>query len=111
MYTELTAGGRTYKLRLTTQGIISLEKTLGYNPLQMFMGIDEDVLPKLSDLLTVLHQMLQTYEHGIRITDVYEIFDAYTADGNTMWDLNPVIIDAFIAAGFLPKEEDADPKN
>lgn len=111
MYTEFTAGDRTYKLRLTTHGIISLEKTLGYNPLQMFMGIDDDVLPKISDMITVLHQMLVPYEHGIRMDDTYDIFDAFIADGNTMWDLIPVLIEAFQDAGFLPKEEADSPKN
>lgn len=110
MYTEFKAGDRTYKLRLTTQGIVSLEKTLGCNPLQMFMGIDEDVLPKISDMITVLHQMLQPYEHGIKLNEVYDIFDAFIEDGNTMWDLVPVIIEAFQNAGFLPKDED-DSKN
>ena len=110
MYTEFKAGEHTYKLRLTTQGVITLEKALGYNPLQMFWGIDEDVLPKFSDMMTVLHQMLQTYEHGISRGDTYEIFDAFVADGNSMWDLIPVLIQAFQDAGFLPKEED-DSKN
>lgn len=110
MYTELKAGEHTYKLRLTTAGCIRLEKELGCNPLQIFMGIDEDVLPKLGDMLAVLHQMLQTYEHGISKDDVYDIFDEFIKDGNQIWDLVPVIIECFQEAGFLPKDE-ADSKN
>lgn len=110
MYVEFTAGERTYKLRLTTRGIVSLEKKLGYNPLQMFMNIDEDVLPKFGDMITVLHQTLQAYEHGITEDDAYEIYDAYVADGHTMWDLVPLLIEVFREAGFLPKEE-GDSKN
>ena len=108
MFTEFTVGDRTYKLRLTTQGVISLEKTLGVNPLQIFMGIDDDVLPKMTDLITILHQMLQPYEHGIRLAEVYEIYDAYIEDGHTMWDLVEVLINAFMDAGFLPKANDED---
>ena len=111
MFTELKAGDRTYQLRLTTQGAVKLEKTLGANPLQMFMGIDEDVLPKISDMLTVLHQMLQPLNHGISIDDTYDIFDAFIKDGHTMWDIVPVIISAFEDAGFLPKGEGEDQKN
>lgn len=111
MYTEFTAGDHTYKLRLTTQGVVSLEKALGYNPLQMFMGIDEDVLPKFSDMITVLHQMLQPYEHGITLNDAYDIFDRFVEDGHTMWDIIPILIEAFQEAGFLPKEEVGDSKN
>lgn len=110
MYTELKAGNHTYKLRLTTAGVIRLEKELGVNPLQIFMGIDDDVLPKLGDMLAVLHQMLQTYEHGVTRDDVYDIFDAFIKDGHQIWDLVPVLIECFQAAGFLPKEEE-DSKN
>lgn len=110
MYTEFNVGEHTYKLRLTTQGIVKLEKTLGFNPLQMFMGIDDDVLPKVSDLITVLHQVLQPYNHGISLDDAYGIVDDYIADGHTYWDIIPVMIQVFQDAGFLPKEE-AEPKN
>lgn len=108
MYTELEAGGRTYKLRLTTQGAVKIEQKIGYNPLQMFMGIDEDVLPKVGDMIAVLHQMLQSLDHGITISDAYDIFDAFIADGHTMWDIVPVLLACFKAAGFLPKEADED---
>jgi F0F1-type ATP synthase gamma subunit len=111
MYVEFTAGERTYKLRLTTRGIVQLEKSLGYNPLQMFMGIDEDVLPKFSDMIKVFHQMLQAYEHGISENDVYDIYDAFVADGHSMWDLMPILIEVFQEAGFLPKEDIGDSKN
>ena len=111
MYVEFTAGERTYKLRLTTRGIVQLEKSLGYNPLQMFMGIDEDVLPKFSDMIKVFHQMLQAYEHGISENDTYDIYDAFVADGHSMWDLMPILIEVFQEAGFLPKEGEGEPKN
>lgn len=111
MFTEFNVGDHTYKLRLTTQGSVQLEKELGANPLQIFMGIDEDVLPKIGDMMLVLYQMLRPYNHGITLTDTYEIFDKYIADGHNVWDLVPVIIDVFKEAGFIPKDEDAEPKN
>ena len=106
MYIEFEAGNRTYKLRLTTRGIVQLEKDLGCNPLQIFMGIDEDVLPKVSDLITVTHAMLQPYEHGIRRDDTIEILEKYIEDGHTYWDLIPTLIEVFVEAGFLPKSGD-----
>lgn len=110
MYTDWTVGDHVYKLRLTTQGVVQLEKALGYNPLQMFMGIDEDVLPMVGDMIQVLHQMLQPYNHGLSLTDTYDIFDDYVKSGNSMWDIIPVIVKCFQEAGFLPKDE-ADSKN
>ena len=112
MYVEMEAAGKAYKLELTTRAIVQLEKDLGYNPLQMFMGIDNDELPKLSDMVKVLHRAIQRYTHGITLDDAYDIFDAYIADGHTVWDLIPVLINVFIEAGFLPKEPgDAEGKN
>lgn len=110
MYTEFTAGSRTYKLELTTRGLVQLEKDLGYNPLQMFMGIDADILPKISDMAHVLHRSITTFNHGITYDDTFDILDAFIKDGNTAWDIIPVLIGVFQEAGFMPKEEGS-PKN
>lgn len=106
MYVEMTAGARTYKLELTTRSIVQLEKDLGYNPLQMFMGIDEDVLPKLGDMIMVLHRAMARFNHGITLENTYDIFDDFVRDGHTTWDLVPILINVFIEAGFLPKGEE-----
>lgn len=112
MFTELKVGDHVYKLKLTTRGIVQLEKDLGCSPLQMFMGIDEDVLPKVGDMIKVLHRMLQPYNHGISTDDTYDIFDDYIDDGHTTWDLIPILLEVFQDAGFLPKEEgEPDSKN
>lgn len=104
MYTEFKVGDHTYKLRLTVQGIVALERSLGFSPLQVFMEIDNNVLPKISDMAVILHQMLQAYEHGISLDDTYDIIGEYIKDGHTYWDLVPVFIEAFQEAGFLEKE-------
>lgn len=111
MYTEFTVGDHTYKLRLTMQGIVNLEKELGFTPLQVFMNIDDNVLPKVSDLAVILRQMLQPYNHGINLNDTYDIVEKYVEDGHTLWDLIPVLLEVFKDAGFLPKEEVDDSKN
>lgn len=113
MYTEFTVGEKTYKLELNNRAVLQLERELGYNPLQMFMGIDEDVLPKLGDMLHVLHRSMTAYNHGISFDDTADILEDYFKDGKTLWDLIPVLITVFQEAGFLPKNEepDADSKN
>ena len=126
MYTEFTAGDHTYKLRLTTQGVVVLEKTLGYNPLQMFMGIDEDVLKAIAsktggrfyraenkaelEIALEDHDLL-TGQISVIGLENYDIFDRFVEDGHTMWDIIPILIEAFQEAGFLPKEEVGDSKN
>lgn len=103
MYTELTIGKETYKLRLTTRSLVELEKTLGCNPIQMFMGIDNDVLPKLGDIIAILHQSLQALQHGISLDKTYDLMDEYLSD-HTVWDIIPVFIDVFKDCGFMEKD-------
>ncbi len=113
MYTELTIGFETYKLRLTTKTSIALEKALGYNPLMLLMKIDEGEMPKLNDVLIILQGMLQTYHHGMNLDKVYDLFDRYVADGHNMFDLIPVFVEVFQVSGYLgkPGEEVEDGKN
>lgn len=103
MYVELNIGEKAYKLRLTTKGAIQLEKALGRNPISMLMEIDEGKLPTLASILTTLHQMLQPLNHGLTMDDVYDIYDAYVADGKTMFDLIPVFVEVFQESGLIAK--------
>lgn len=101
MYIEIIIGGESYKLRLTTKASIALEKALGYNPISMLMDIDNGVMPKLNDVLIMLHAMLQTYHHGFTLDRVYDLFDQYIADGKGMFDLIPVFVEVFQKSGYL----------
>jgi hypothetical protein len=101
MYTELIIGNESFKLRLTTKASVALEKALGYNPISMLMDIDNGTMPKLADVLIMLHAMLQTYHHGYNIDKVYDLFDKYVADGKGMFDLIPVFVEVFQQSGYL----------
>lgn len=114
MFTELTIGLETYKLRLTTKTSIQLERALGYNPLMLLMKIDAGEMPKLNDVLIILQGMLQTYHHGMNLDKVYDLYDRYVAEGNTMFDLIPVFIEVFQSSGYISKpgvEAEEDGKN
>ena len=101
LYTELRINDESYKLRLTTKTSIALEKALGFNPITMLMEIDDGVMPKLGDCLTMLHSMLQTYHHGFTMEKVYDLFDKYVADGHNMFDLIPVFVEVFEQSGYI----------
>ena len=114
MFTELTIGSESYKLKLTTRTSIALEKALGYNPLTMLMKIDEGVMPTLNDILIILHNMLQAYHHGMNMDKVYNLFDRYVEDGHNMFDLIPVFVEVFQESGYIAKpgtEVETDGKN
>ncbi len=95
-----------YTLRLTTKGCVSCEKRLGKNPLNVFMEANENRLPKISDLMVILHECLLPANHGIKLEDVYDLYDDFCADGKSLMDLIDLLVQVFTDAGFLPKEED-----
>lgn len=108
MFTELIIGGDSYKLRLNTKASVALEKALGYNAISMFMDIDNGIMPKLGDILIVLHAMLQPMNHGISMDKVYDLFDRYVDEGHNMYDLIPLFVEVFQESGYMPAAKDAE---
>lgn len=103
MYVDFQAGNKEYKLRLTTRNIVALEKQLGCNPLSIFG--DGETLPTITTIVQVLHASLQTYQHNISLDDAFGIFDDYLADGNSMADILPVIIEVYKVSGLIRNEK------
>ena len=107
LYTTLVISGKEYKLRLNAKSCVALEKRIGSNPLNIFMGVANNVLPSLEVLLICLHQSLTEYQHGITMDDVYDIYDKYcTEENGSMITLIQVLLDVFKNAGFLTKDEE-----
>lgn len=107
MYRELIIGNESYKLRLTTKYSVQLEKALGYNPIEVFMALEEGKMPKLADMMIILHYMLQSLHHGITMDKTYDIYDDYVAEGNSMTDLIVVFMEVFQLSGYIPKGKTA----
>lgn len=110
---DFIVGDKTYRLSLTTRGIVQLERRLGYNPIMMFVSninseiSNDDVrIPTTSEMATVLHLAMQRFNHGITPESVYDIIDDYIAMGNTTIDLVPIIVDLFKNSGIMPKDDD-----
>lgn len=102
MFTTLTIDNKDYNLKLSARACVDLEKKLGTNPLNVITRLaDNDELPSLETLLTILHCSLTTYNHGISLDDVYTLFDKYVDEGHTMLDLIPLILDVFKTSGFI----------
>lgn len=108
LYVDFSAGEKEYKLRLNTRNVITLEKSLNGNPLSIF-GTGNRI-PSITEMVAILHASLQQYHHNIGMNEAYEIFDAYLADGRTMTDFIPVIVDIYKASGII-KSDEGDEKN
>ena len=102
-YVDFCAGGKEYKLRLTTRSIVQLEKNIGCNPLAIFG--DGTKMPQITTLVAILHASLQALEHGITLNDSYDIFDAYLADGHSLTDFIAVLVELYKVSGIIPEEK------
>ena len=102
-YVDFCAGGKEYKLRLTTRSIVQLEKQIGRIPLMIFGNGEE--IPTITNMVNVLYFSLQSLQNGITLNDAYDIYDTYIADGHTTTDFIKVIIDIYRASGIIPTEE------
>lgn len=103
MYVDFTAGNKEYKLRLSTRSVVALEKQLGCNPVSIFGN--GDIMPTITTMVSVLHASAQQFNHGITMNEAYDIFDAYLADGHTMTDFIPVIVQIYKVSGLFKGEE------
>lgn len=99
MYVDFTAGNKDYKLRLTTRGVVALEKQLGCNPLMIFGNGDK--VPTITTMVQILNAALQPMNHGITLDDSYDIFDEYLNDGHIVTDFIAVIVEIYKVSGLI----------
>lgn len=99
LYVDFKAGDKEYKLRLCTRDVITLEKNIGMNPLSIFG--DGRTIPSVTVMIAILHASLQKFQHGVTMTDAYDIFDDYLADGHSMTDFISVIVEIYKVSGLI----------
>lgn len=104
LYTGFAVGDKEYKLKLSVQNVLSLEKTLGCNPTAIFG--DGDSLPNLTTLVNVIHYSLLQYQHGISLKDTCQIVEDWLAEGHTQIELLPIIVEVYRNSGLLPQENE-----
>lgn len=105
-YIDFQVKDKTYKLRLNTRNTISLEKTLGCNPVAIFGN--GDTIPTITVMVRILHASLQALEHGISLDAAYDIFDEWLDEGHVMTDFIPIIIDIYKASGIIKDEKETE---
>lgn len=104
-YIDFEVGNNAYKLRLNTRNIVLLEKNIGCNPIAVFgLNPAEPKLPTVTQMVTILHASLQQYHHGITLSDSYDIFDEYMANGHAPTEFIEVIMEIYKASGIMPKD-------
>lgn len=105
-YVNFNVGDKELKLRLDAKNTVALERVVGTNPLNELMKCAQGKLPTVEFAIATLHASLQKLEHGYTLNKVYDLYDEYIEDGNSLVDLIPILLDVFKVAGFLPKDEE-----
>lgn len=102
----LKTNDKEYQLRLTTKACVKIESRIGKNPLNVFIEASDNQMPRMSDLMIILHECLLTVNHGISLDDVYDIYDKYCEAGGNFMTLIELLIQVFEESGFIPKEDE-----
>lgn len=103
-YVTFEFGEHEYRLRLTAQTTMELEKRLGGNPMNMFMIVESGQMPSVTQVLTTLHAAMQKFQTGMTFQKVLALYDDYVDSGRDYTDLLPMLAEVFEASGFFPKQ-------
>lgn len=108
IYTTITVNDEEYKLKLTTQEIIRLEKKHG-SLFNFLAHMGNGAMPPLETLLDILHGAMLKYNSNVKMNDVYTIYEGWQDEGHSFVDFIQLIIEIFKVSGFIPdvqKEEE-----
>ena len=94
------------KLVLEAAQICELEDKLGGRNLMGAIGNNDTGMPPLRTMIMVTHAAMHRYNHGIKLPDVYGMYDRYIANGGSQVDFYAnVYVPIFQASGFFPREQ------
>lgn len=96
---------KEYKLRLTMQGVITLESTINKDIYSIIMEFISGTA-QLDVLLQILKQSMMAYGYVACDNDVYTIYDEYLEEGYTRQDLYLLIFNILEHAGFFEKNKE-----
>lgn len=109
-YTTLNIGEETYKLRLNIRAMCEIEKKLGDNPINVLIAMEANTrLPNTQALVIILHEALQTYNHGIKMEDTYNLLDKYLDEGHQYSELLTLVMDVFKTSGIVNDGKEENP--
>ena len=71
-----------------------------------WLGDGATITAPLRVMIMIIHGAMARYHHGIKLQDVYSIYDRYVENGGSMISLySDVYIPLFQVSGFFPTEQ------
>lgn len=108
-YVTWNVGSKEFRLRLTTMGVVKLEEKLGRNPADIFLQLSDGQLPKMGDILAILHQSLQSLHSGYTLEKAAGLLDNFFEEGHSVYEfLTDTVMKVFQSAGLLGNEVEAE---
>lgn len=108
-YVVWNVNDKEFRLRLTTMGVVRLEEKLGRNPADIFLALSDGQLPKIGDVLTILHQSLQSLHSGYTVEKAAGLLDSYFEEGHSVYEfLTDTVMKVFQNAGLLGTEMESE---
>ncbi len=77
-----TVGGVDYKMKLKTSIISRLEEKFGGVNLMLIVSD----LPSLKNMLTIAQAAIAPWHHGMKYSDIEDLFDKYVEEGGSQMD-------------------------
>lgn len=103
-YAYWNVGGREHKLKLTTAVICQLEDKFKCNLLNILSN--SGGVPPLAVMLSITQGAMKTWEHGIKYTDVQNMFDKYCEEGGTQLSfMADVLMPIYSVSGFFSEDQ------
>lgn len=101
-FCEWTVDGQTYRLKLKTSDVIALEQRLNKSCLDLLDVQSGMGVPSLTTMLTIVYYAMKSWQHGVKESEVMNIFDKYIEDGGSQIDFYVnVVLEIYVVSGFL----------
>lgn len=99
-----TVGEEDFRLKLSSSELVNLEEKLKCgNLLNVIMNSDN--LPPLKTMLTVVSGAMKKFNHGVKESTVYDLYDEWLEEGHSMIEFySGIFLPVFTVSGFFSQE-------
>ena len=100
-YVTMQVGETEYKLKFSAAASVEAEKKLGKGLMASLQTVDS-----VTTQITMLWASLQKYNHGIKMEDAENIYDAYMdSETGGFEEFLEILVEVFVVSGFIKPDQ------